>query len=241
MSKPVALLAYQEADVACQQIETNLRNTDSRLRLNKVTKYIRQQSANLTKLSDDLEKHAAKLAQLQAQQQQLLKRLDLELSELDTLEGDEECTAEEMTEFRRDIEKLNREAGTLEKEIKALFTALEAAVQDYHTTRQQGSKAKKEYDQLKDVCQKEKDDAAIDLLAAEKTLEIRKKNVNPSLFKRYERARQHHGTPVVPVHSGKCSGCNMSIPMLTISRLTTDGDILECENCGRLLYADTDK
>ena len=240
MSRPIALLAYQEADLEKQQIENDLRTTANRVKLNKLAKFIKQKQATLTKLTDDMETFNASLARQNTQYQAIIDRIDLESSEFETLKGDEECTSEEMTEFRHDIEKLQREANNLEKEIKKLFLSLDEAITEFQTTRQQGSKAKKEYDQLKIVCQKEKDDAAIDLLAADHKMEALEKNVNPTLMARYKRVRQHHTMPVVEVRDGKCSGCNMSLPSLAIRRLVSEDMILECENCGRLLYADNE-
>ena len=240
MSRPIALLAYQDADLEKQQIENGLKTTSNRVKLNKLAKYIKQQQATLTKLNGDLEGFSASMARMNAQHKAVLDRLDLETSEFDTLKGDEECTSEEMTEFRHDIEKLQREAGNLEKEIKQLFRNLDEAISEYQKTRQQGAKAKKEYDQLKIVCQKEKDDAAIDMLAADRKMEELAKKVSPALMTRYNRVRQHHPMPVVEVKDGKCSGCNMSLPSLSIRRLIGEDMILECDNCGRLLYADNE-
>lgn len=240
MSRPIALLAYQEADLEKQQIENDLRTTANRVKMNKLAKFIKQKQAALTKLNEDKETFQASLARLNTQYQAIMDRIDLESSEFETLKGDEECTSEEMTEFRHDIEKLQREANNLEKEIKKLYLAIDEAVSEFQTTRQQGSKAKKEYDQLKVVCQKEKDDAAIDLLASDRKMETLEKNVNPTLMARYKRVRQHHNMPVVEVRDGKCSGCNMSLPSLAIRRLVSEDMILECENCGRLLYADNE-
>ena len=240
MSRPIALLAYQEADLEKQQLETDIRTTENRQKLNKLAKFIKQQQATLTKLNDDAESFTSALARMNAQYAAILDRLDLETSEFETLKGDEECTAEEMTEFRHDIEKLQREANNLEKEIKHLFRNLDESVAEFQKTRQQGSKAKKEYDQLKIVCQKEKDDAAIDLLAADRKMEELEKKVSPALMNRYKRVRQHHNVPLVEVRDGKCSGCNMSLPSLSIRKLISEDMILECDNCGRLLYADNE-
>jgi predicted nucleic acid-binding Zn-ribbon protein len=240
MSKPVALLAYQDADLEKQQIESTVKSTPNRVKLNKLAKFVKQQQATLTKLTEDLESYSASIAKMTQQHKAILDRLDLENSEFETLKGDDECTSEEMTEFRHDIEKLQREAGNLEKEIKQAFHNLDTSAEEYKKSWQQGVKAKKEYDQLKVVCQKEKDDAAIDMLAVDKKMEELEKRVNPTLMNRYKRVRQHHNIPVVEVRDGKCSGCNMSLPSLSIRRLVAEDMILECDNCGRLLYADNE-
>ncbi len=240
MSKPIALLDYQNADLEKQQIESAVKSTPNRVKLNKLAKFVKQQQATLAKLTEDLESYSAAIAKMTQQHRAILDRLDLENSEFETLKGDEECTSEEMTEFRHDIERLQREAGNLDKDIKQTFRNLEASTEEYKKTWQQGVKAKKEYDQLKVVCQKEKDDAAVDMLAVDKKLEELEKRVNPTLMNRYRRVRQHHNMPVVEVRDGKCSGCNMSLPSLSIRRLVAEDMILECDNCGRLLYADNE-
>ena len=39
------------------------------------------------------------------------------------------------------------------------------------------------------------------------------------------------------VENYQCSGCNMSLPTSTVKRVATGEGIVECENCGRILYA----
>ena len=43
MIKPIALLAYQDADIEKQQIEAGLKTTANRVKLNKLAKFIKQQ------------------------------------------------------------------------------------------------------------------------------------------------------------------------------------------------------
>ena len=240
MSKPSALLAYQDVDLEKQQVENGLRTTDARVRLNKLSKLLKTQQATLKKLTDDLEAVTAVEKRINQQYQATAKRLELETSELQILENDEETTAEEMTEFRQDIEKLNKELSTMEKELKQTFASLEQQIAEFQKTRQIGSKAKKEYDQLREICNREKDDAQKELDALDTEMLRKERDVDPKLMARYKRARMHHGTPVVPVKEAKCSGCNVGLPTLALSRLLGDGAVIECENCGRLLYIDQD-
>ena len=162
--------------------------------------------------------------------------LELNHSEMETLEADEEVTAEELTEFRQDVERLNRELGRLEKDVKALLEQLEKTSADFQKTRALAGKAKKEYDRLKAVCEVEKTESAADIATATKEMDTVERQVDPTFLAKYKRARVHHNMPVVPVVNEKCSGCNMSIPMAVIKKLTSQETVLECENCGRILY-----
>ena len=238
MSRPDAILAYQTVDLQKQQVETAVRTTEARVRYSKLNKLLKRQQEILKKLTDDLEILSATAKKLNKQYKAVLDRLDLETSEFETLENDEETTAEEMTEFKHDIERLNRELNGIEKELKQTYSTLERQVAEYQKTRQTGLKAKKEYDQVREICLKERDDAQAELNAFDAQLADLEKTVDPKLMARYKRARQHYGMPVVPVKDQKCSGCNMELPTLTLSRLANVGVVVECENCGRLLYTE---
>ena len=236
MTKLEYLLMYQKADLKKQQLENNLRTTESRQKLNKITKLLREQQATIQKLTEDADGQQTALGKLLAQQESLSHELELNHSEMETLEADEEVTAEELTEFRTDVERLNRELGRLEKDVKGLLDQLEKTSTDFQKARSLGAKAKKEYDRLKAVVEVEKTEGAAGIATATKEMETVERQVDPTFLAKYKRARVHHSMPVVPVVNEKCSGCNMSLPMAVIKKLSNQDNVMECENCGRILY-----
>ncbi len=94
MSRPEAILAYQNVDLEKQQLETNVRTTEARQRYNKLSKLLKNQQATIKKLTDDLDVIAASLKKLNQQHEEILSRIELESSELEILVGDEEASAE---------------------------------------------------------------------------------------------------------------------------------------------------
>ena len=236
MTKLEYLLMYQKADLKKQQLENNLRTTESRQKLNKITKLLREQQSAIQKLTEDADAQQNALSRLVAQQESLSHELELNHSEMDTLEADDQVTAEELTEFRQDVERLNRELGRLEKDVKGLLEQLEKTSADFQKARSLGGRAKKEYDRLKAVVEVEKAESAASITAATKEMETVERQVDPTFLAKYKRARVHHSMPVVPVANEKCSGCNMSRPMAVIKKLSNQENVMECENCGRILY-----
>ena len=236
MTKLEYLLMYQKADLKKQQLENAVKTTESRQKLNKITKLLREQQATIQKLTEDADAQQNALSKLLAQQEGLSHELELNHSEMETLEGDEEVTAEELTEFRMDVERLNRELSRLEKDVKGLLDQLEKTSADFQKARSLGGRAKKEYDRLKAVCEVERAESAAEITAAAKEMDTVERQVDPTFLAKYKRARVHHSMPVVPVVNEKCSGCNMSIPMVVIKKLSNQETVLECENCGRILY-----
>ena len=182
MTKLEYLLMYQKADLKKQQLENNLRTTESRQKLNKITKLLREQQAAIQKLTEDADAQQAALSRLLAQQEGLSHELELNHSEMETLEADEEVTAEELTEFRVDVERLNRELGRLEKDVKGLLDQLEKTTADFQKARSLGGRAKKEYDRLKAVCEVEKTEGAADIATATKEMETVERQVDPTFL-----------------------------------------------------------
>ena len=201
MSRLDALFAYQETELQKEQLESAIRSTPSRVQLNRLHKALKTQQTTINQLMEGLETRAAQAKRLTEKAEQLENQLELEHGELETMQQDEESTAEEMTELRGDIERLNREIAAAGREAKALLTELETAVDEYRKTGQQYNRNKKEYDQLRTVCEKERDDSMADIAAFDAKLAEIAKTIDPQLMSRYRRAKQHHAVPIVKVEA----------------------------------------
>ncbi|MDH4444879.1 MAG: C4-type zinc ribbon domain-containing protein [Akkermansiaceae bacterium] len=46
------------------------------------------------------------------------------------------------------------------------------------------------------------------------------------------------GVAVAPMRQGKCGGCHMKLIASTVMKVTSGREIAQCEDCGRILYAD---
>ena len=58
----------------------------------------------------------------------------------------------------------------------------------------------------------------------------------PELLARYHEIKKRITPPLARLINNQCSGCNMSLPSAVLSRVTSaNGEIVECESCGRLL------
>ena len=236
MRKMEALWSYQEAEVAKNAVETEIRSTPARLQLNKLHKQLKNQQTVIAKLTEDIEAYELLLTKLTDQVSKLEARLQVESSELDTIKQDDESTAEEMTELKVDIERLNREVSQGVRETKTLLGEIEKATDEYQNTVRAASKAKKEYDTLRVQCEEERLARADELEKHDKNLESLATTVDPALMERYNQVKQHHVVPIAKIVNSKCGGCNMSLPMVMLKKISTTDGIVECENCGRILY-----
>lgn len=238
MGKLDAMLLYQQTEQKKLEAEQAVRSTPARQKLSRLHRLLKTQQATIQKLTEETETRLSQINKLSEQAKRLEERIELENSELATITGDEESTAAEMTELRVDIERLQKEINQVVREAKKLLSEAEKAAEEYRETNLTAKNAKKEYDQVRAVCEKERDDSAEMLASFDEKLEQIRKDVDPALFQRYEKVKQHYAAPIVPVIGGKCSGCNMSLPMVMLKRLNAPDAVLECENCGRILYSE---
>ena len=55
----------------------------------------------------------------------------------------------------------------------------------------------------------------------------------------YERLlKTKNGIAIVPAVAGKCTGCHMKLVASTMVKVNSGVEGVQCESCGRLLYAD---
>ena len=237
MSKLDTLLLYQQTEQKKQDLEQTLRSTPARQKYNRLYTQLKNQQATNQKLNDEITEKAARLAKYKELFAKLKDRIDLESGELDTIRNDEESTGEEMTELRKDIEKLSKEIAQVIREVKRIQLEVEKTKEEYQKTNLVARNAKKEFDQIRATVEKERADSADAIKAIDEELAGIEKGIDAELFKKYQKGRQHYAQPVVPVVGGKCSGCNMSLPMVMLKRLSARDAVIECENCGRILYS----
>ena len=240
MRKMDALWAYQEAEVAKANVEAEIRSTPARQKLNKLHKQLKSQQAVIAKLGEDIEVYEQQLKKVTEQVEKLESRLEMESGELVTIRQDDESTAEEMTELKRDIERLSRDIGQAVREAKSLATEIEQATAEYQKTIREASIAKKEYDTLRVQCEEERVARQGELDLHDQNLEKLSKTVDPALLERYQQVKLHHAVPIAKIVNSKCGGCNMSLPMVMLKKIATTDGIVECENCGRILYSPND-
>lgn len=136
--------------------------------------------------------------------------------EMDSLERINRNREEEQAALAEELERQNSLLAEVEAQHRALeneLTACEASLQARMTEAQ----------------------TALDRLMRKRT--ATGKEISAPVFGRYEFIRERLQHPViVPVTSGVCSGCNISIPPQNYIELQKAAQILSCPNCQRLMF-----
>jgi predicted nucleic acid-binding Zn-ribbon protein len=124
--------------------------------------------------------------------------------------------------LENDLQKMVETLSSIEEKVKAIATNVPRAKKDY-------AEAKVIYD--KNVL--EMNDKIKPLRVQMKEMEPK---IDQNLLKRYKSVKQNHAVPLVAVANKRCTGCNMELPSVTMERAKGTATLLECENCGRLLF-----
>lgn len=236
MGKMDSLWQYHEALDAYEQLEKKVMTTPSRLQYNKLRAFLSEQQKNLTGVQKELDGKRAVVDKLREQFTQLEYQYDLELSEFQTMQDDPECTAEELTECRMELEGLMEELNAARRELYDSIVWIEKAGAESKETLLKAARAKKKYDVLRGVCEEELQAIKAELDAARAKVDLAAKAVPPALLARYARIKKTHAIPMARLENNQCSGCNMSLPTVVTKRVASENAIVECENCGRILY-----
>ena len=226
-----ALLAYQEVDAKLKKLESELSGSEERKKAVSAKKYLDGVEENVNKLDAKAQDLNVAFSEAVARQEKL-KEQESELAK--TLEGVADQT---------EAEYLLKKAGEILSKIKALgeeinklTSDIQAVIKEYATIKATTKAAQaqyaeygKKYNELKASKKDEKD-------KIESELNELKKKVDPALMERYLKKREEKLYPILFEAKGEfCSCCNMELSLADQSKLKS-GQIIECDQCRRLLY-----
>ena len=226
-----ALLKYQETDKKLRQIEVELAGSEER-----------KKAAAAKKFLDGVEESVAKLDQRAGELYAAFSATEAELNTIkeqekefkNALEGaSDEGSAgyllKKTEEILAKIKQLSQELNKISAEIQAVLKDYSKVKDNTRVAQAQYAEFGKKYNELKASKKDEID-------AIEKELNELKVNVDPALMEKYEKKRKEKIFPVVfELRGNVCGACNMEMPAAEISRLKK-GEIIECEQCRRLIY-----
>ena len=238
MEKLALLYEYQQADAKLEAYEKKLKNTPTRKQLIKLQNYLRKQQAALK----DMEKKALVeqngLSEVETQHDRMIELLNKkhkdigEYEKMDPQELDYNVVKDLVHEYEttyENIVKQKRRAITVQKSAESTAAKLKDIL--VHV-----SKAQKDFAALKKKHEEELHAGADELEQLRKAVETAASKVDAALLKKYKRIKQNTPMPVSLLKDGRCMGCNMELPSRDLANIKKSGTIIECENCGRILY-----
>jgi predicted nucleic acid-binding Zn-ribbon protein len=144
---------------------------------------------------------------------------------------------DEFQAIGHEIERYENEIGKIEDEELEPMVLADKVKADLADEEKKGAEAKDSIArQTADLDEKSKAlDSQLEALTTERS-ELAGK-IDEDLLGRFERLFKSKGdAAVVAIEHGVCTGCHMKVTTATASQVKVGKEIVNCENCGRILY-----
>lgn len=232
MEQMEMLWQYQQADVAVDALETEIKRDPARLALKKNREFLVEQQNAVKKMEEEVAQMVDRvdvikvaIARMEEQLTALTKKMEAtpptDLNLAQDMSRDAQKLLGDLTEYEQELKRIQKDAADrdrMEKDIRVKYAKVKAAY----------DKQKVDYEalykeQMKGLEQKRAE-------AEKKT-----KGIDPELLAKYRAIKQHCARPIAKLYGDQCGGCNMNIPQASLRAFKSGAKMIECENCGRML------
>lgn len=228
------LLAYQAVDLECEKVEKRVLNCEERRAAVQMKKKFETLMDNRKKLIAHLEKLKNELSALEQRCTELFKQAESCQNAI----KEQYDNMEELEAHMAQLKKINEKMGQISQKITSIMQSAQKA--DKMLTEQTASanEARDEYQ----ACKAKYDERLREQMPAIEEAKARRaeaaKGVDRELLAKYNNLRANKKVPLAKLEGSTCMGCNMMLPSAIVSRVASATEIVECENCSRILYID---
>lgn len=204
---------------------------------NKRFKELEDRLNGMNKRIDALEKALNEKEKRLNKNNSILKEYDYRLKLADeSLYAGNITDLKQLTFLNQERDQIKENIEKKEIEILSEFEELERLKEETLSIKEEFNDQKQEYmETIKEYRCLAKDlRARMELEKGE--IEQISQTIGSKLLNKFNSLKKIKGVAVVEVVEGKCSGCNMVLPAITVDKLKNNNQILHCEYCDRILY-----
>lgn len=225
---------YQKLDLKIDELESKRKNSAARKELYRSIQYLKKQQQGLVKLNSDFDKKNHIYKRIYHEFESLNKNLK---KEEDILNSGDVKSFKELDQIEQRVCEAQEKLEEKKKEINALLKDIESLNKRLQAISRRLKNGKKEYEE-----NKKKYDLEVENLDSKQSQIEAQKNaikgkLDDSLLKRYEAVKGNHSMAMAEIEQNRCGGCNMALASLVIQNVRDKSILMECENCGRILYS----
>lgn len=233
MERLEVLWKYQELDLQIDQYIQKKKSSDSRQRLLKIKNYLIKQEKGLLNMDNNADRKLNLLYKLEKEYEGIGDRIKAQLAKL---ESDEILSLEEVEEITKEGMMLNDKIRRKEDELKKLKQELNSFQNKLNDIRRKVAEAKKEYVEVKKDYDAEVKEINEELAKVKEQRDKIGEGVSKPLMAKYKNIKASRSPVISLLVDNQCDGCFMSLASLVVQRVKDGKRIVECENCGRILY-----
>ncbi len=225
------LWEYQKADVEVDNVEKALKLSPVRKNLVKQRDLYNAQVSALEKINNDVNMMEDRLETLK----DAIRMTSEQLHSLHAkIESDPPKSLDDVMQYLNSARRLQNNLNAYEKDVKDIQKDVVDREKEHRDANNRKNKARVEFTKLKEVYEQEKKEKEEQLARLRAAAQKKAVVVEPEFMGYYKEVKRHSTPPLAALYGDQCGGCNMSVPS-SVSRRVRAGELMECENCGRLL------
>lgn len=232
MEQTELLWLYQQADMAADAFETEIKRSPTRVALKKNREFLVEQQNAMKRMEQEVAEMTDRVEVIKL----AIARIEEQLAALQNrMQSTPPTDLKQAQDMTHDAQKLLSDLGDYEAEMKRIQK--DAADREHmeKSIRVKYAKVKAEYDRQKVAYEAEYKEQMAELDKKRAAAQEKSKEIEPALLEKYAVIKKHCARPVARLYGDQCGGCNMSLPQVTLRRFKGDAKYIECENCGRLI------
>lgn len=227
---------YQQADMAVDRFEREMRKSPNRLKLVKHRDFLLSQQEAMKKIEADVEAMGEKMESIRDE----VVRLEEDLKDLQETLSEEEPESIEIARVSlAHAQKLVAAITRAEQDLTKIRKDAETRDRQQHEVRVRAAKARAEFDVLKKTYDVEYKEQSSELAKLRASAAEVANGIEEPLIEKYKQIKQHCMPPIAKlVDNNRCGGCNMNLPQVVLREIKMGEKSVECENCGRIVLVE---
>lgn len=232
MEQTELLWEFQQADMAADAFETEIKRSPTRIALKKNRDFLMEQQNAVKRMEEEIAEMVDRVDVIKL----AISRIEEQLGTLKKrMEDTPPENVSQAQDMNRDAQKLLSNLGSYEQEMRRIQQ--DAADRDRleKEIRVKYAKVKGEYDKQKVAYEAEYKEQLKALEEKKRIAQEKSKGIEPAFLEKYQSIKLHCVPPVAKLFGDQCGGCNMSLPQVTLRKIKGGTKIIECETCGRMI------
>ena len=229
MSLAGQLYKLQQLDLELQKKQQELSDVENQLSDNKA---LVATESKLASEKEQLEDQRKK----QKSSEWELEDLQEKVGQVDSkLYGGKTKDPKELVNLEKEAKGLKSQLRTKEDTLLGLMSQVEEIESRVRATDEEVEHLKREWEQGQETLRPRKSELEIALAELKGERNRFAEQIDSEPFNIYERIRLAMGQAVVKVERGRCLGCHITVPTSQWQKAKA-GDLIQCNNCSRILY-----
>lgn len=215
------------------RFENEIRKDPTRQKLLKLRNTVADQQTILKGLETETESSFKKIEEYESLQKKLTELVE---KGKDHVSEEDFSSSAEVKQLIAETQQLFDKLKFAEKELQRLSKYAEQVVNRYREIRKKIQESYDQYTKLKAGYDAHLAKQMAKLDEYKQAREKAAQDIEPQLLKRYETIKSQRVPVMAQLIDSQCGGCNISLPVAVVEACKNQERIVECENCGRILY-----